>query len=57
MALTYVDKQVPASPYRVDNRVIVSCPAKPVAASFLDGSTVIPISGVRVNADIYGSGS
>lgn len=53
-ANNFTSKQVPAQPYRVDNRATLKVPLKPVSANIVDGPTVGMTSGVRVN---YPSGT
>lgn len=53
-ANNFTSKAVPAQPYRVDNRVTLGVPLKPVFADIVDGATRGMVSGVRVN---YPSGT
>ncbi len=53
MAIDYVTKPVPTDPYRIDKRVAVNVPSKPVNADIINGPDAVGASGVSVSNDAF----
>lgn len=52
MANTYINKIIPSGAYQIDNRATVGTQSRALSVSIVDGPTVNPVSGVRVNTEL-----